>query len=249
MTINKKLKKPNLVIIIPARLRSVRLSKKLVRKINNVPMVVRVAKSAINCKLGDVYVATDSKQIFNLCEKNKINAIITDTNINSGTDRVFSAYKKLKKHFDLIVNLQGDLPVFKKELIEKTVGLFADKTTEIASAVCDLESFEINDKNIVKANVVLDKNNEGFAKDFVRLTKFQKNFYHHIGLYVYNSFSLKKFVNLKQTFNEVDRSLEQMRALDNKMNIKVVKLKSNPPSVDTLEDLKKIRLLFKNNNS
>ena len=117
MTINKKLKKPNLVIIIPARLRSVRLSKKLVRKINNVPMVVRVAKSAINCKLGDVYVATDSKQIFNLCEKNKINAIITDTNINSGTDRVFSAYKKLKKHFDLIVNLQGDLPVFKKELM------------------------------------------------------------------------------------------------------------------------------------
>ena len=112
-----------------------------------------------------------------------------------------------------------------------------------------MESFEINDKNIVKANVVLDKNNEGFAKDFVRFTKSQKNFYHHIGLYVYSSFSLKKFVNLKQTFNEVDRSLEQMRALDNKMNIKVVKLKSNPPSVDTLEDLKKIRLLFKNNNS
>ena len=72
MTINKKLKKPNLVIIIPARLRSVRLSKKLVRKINNVPMVVRVAKSAINCKLGDVYVATDSKQIFNLCKKIKL---------------------------------------------------------------------------------------------------------------------------------------------------------------------------------
>ena len=66
----------------------------------------------------------------------------------------------------MIVNLQGDLPVFKKDLIEKTVGLFADKKTEIASAVCDLESFEINDKNIVKANVVLDKNNEGFAKDF-----------------------------------------------------------------------------------
>ena len=63
------------------------------------------------------------------------------------------------------------------------------------------------------------------------------------------TFALTKFVNLKQTFNEVDRSLEQMRALDNKMNIKVVKLKSNPPSVDTLEDLKKIRLLFKNNNS
>ena len=69
MTINRKLKKENLVIIIPARLKSERLSEKLLRKINNVPMILRVAKSAINYKLGDVYVATDSKKIFNLCKK------------------------------------------------------------------------------------------------------------------------------------------------------------------------------------
>ena len=66
MTIKKKLK--NLVIIIPARLMSERLSKKLLRKIDKVPMIVRVAKSAISCKLGEVYVATDSKQIFNICK-------------------------------------------------------------------------------------------------------------------------------------------------------------------------------------
>ncbi|MBD23215.1 MAG: 3-deoxy-manno-octulosonate cytidylyltransferase [Alphaproteobacteria bacterium] len=249
MTIKKKLKKPNLVIIIPARLRSERLSKKLLRKINNIPMILRVAKSAINCNLGDVYVATDSKQIFNLCKKNNVNSIITKSNIKSGTDRVFSAYKILKKKYDLIVNLQGDLPIFEKELIKKTSDLFLDNKTDIASAVCNLLSSEINDKNIVKAKVKLDKNNEGFAKDFLRTIQNKENFYHHIGLYVYSPDSIKKFVNLNQTQNETKRSLEQMRAIDNKMNLKVVKFKSNPPSVDTLEDLKKIRLLFKNNYS
>ena len=102
---------------------------------------------------------------------------------------------------------------------------------------------------MIKANVILDKKNEGFAKDFVRVIKSKKNFYHHIGLYIYTPISLEKYVNLKQTSNEINRSLEQMRAIDNKMKIKVVKLKNNPPSVDTMEDLKKIRLLFKNNNS
>ena len=249
MTINKNLKKPNLVIIIPARLNSKRLSKKLLRNIDNVPMILRVAKSAINCEIGQVYVATDSKQISNLCKKNNINFIITKNNIKSGTDRVFSAYKTLKKKFDLIVNLQGDLPIFEKELIKKTINLFLDDKTDIASAVCNLESSEIRDKNIVKAKVILNKNNEGFAKDFVRLTNSKKNFYHHIGLYIYSPSSLEKFVNLEQTRNEIDRSLEQMRAIDNMMKIKVIKLKNNPPSVDTLDDLKKIRLLFKNNYS
>ena len=249
MTINRKLKKENLVIIIPARLKSERLSEKLLRKINNVPMILRVAKSAINYNLGDVYVATDSKKIFNLCKKSHVNSVMTQANIKSGTDRVFSAYKALNKKYDFIVNLQGDLPIFKKELIEKTVNLFFDDKTDIASAVCNLENSEIRDTNIVKANVILDEKNEGFAKDFVRVIKSKKNFYHHIGLYIYTPISLENYVNLKQTSNEINRSLEQMRAIDNKMMIKVVKLKNNPPSVDTMEDLKKIRLLFKNNNS
>ena len=141
--------------------------------------------------------------------------------------------------------MQGDLPIFEKELIKKTAALFLDKKTEISSAVCDLESSEINDKNIVKTNVQLDEKNEGFAKDFLRSINTKVNHYHHIGLYIYSPISLKKFVNLSQTDNEIDRSLEQMRAIDNGINIKVVKLKSNPPSVDTLEDLKKFVCFLK----
>ena len=78
----------------------------------------------------------------------------------------------------------------------------------------------------------------------MRFTKSQKNFYHHIGLYVYSSFSLKKFVNLKQTFNEVDRSLEQMRAFENYMRIHVGFVNSKPLSVDTEQDYIKVKELM-----
>ena len=182
--INKKNK--SLLIIIPARLDSTRLSKKLIRKISGVPMIIRVAESALKTKLGDVLVATDSKQIQNLCKNEKVDSVITPTDIKSGTDRVHYAYKKIKRKYDLILNLQGDLPIFTKEVIEKTVGLFNDKKTEIGSAVCDLHTSEFEDKNIVKAKVLFENNNEGFAIDFCRIIKNHKFFYHHIGLYIYS---------------------------------------------------------------
>ena len=243
--INKKNK--SLLIIIPARLDSKRLSKKLIRKISGVPMILRVAQSATNTNLGDVIVATDSKQIQNLCKKQKVDSIITPTDIKSGTDRVYYAYEKLRKKYDLIVNLQGDLPIFNLEVLKKTVNLFNDKKTEIGSAVCDLHTGEFKDKNIVKAKVILDRNNEGFAIDFCRIIENNEFFYHHIGLYIYSHDSLKKFIELSQSENEIKRKLEQMRAMDNNMKIKLVKVKEIPPSVDTLDDLKKIRLLFRKN--
>ena len=125
--------------------------------------------------------------------------------------------------------------------------MFNDKKTEIGSAVCDLHTSEFKDKNVVKAKVKLDRNNEGFAIDFCRIIENKEFFYHHIGLYIYSHDSLKKFVKLSQSQNEIKRKLEQMRAMDNNIKIKLVKVKEIPPSVDTLEDLKKIRLLFRKN--
>ena len=242
-----KKKNKSLLIIIPARLNSTRLSRKLIRKISGVPMIIRVAQSAINTNLGDVIVATDSKLIQNLCKKQKVDSIITPMDIKSGTDRVYYAYEKLRRKYDLIVNLQGDLPIFNKEVLENTVSLFNDKKTEIGSAICDLHTSEFKDKNVVKAKVTLNRNNEGFAIDFCRTIENKEFFYHHIGLYIYSHDSLKKFVKLSQSENEIKRKLEQMRAMDNNMKIKLVKVKEIPPSVDTFEDLKKIRLLFRKN--
>ena len=245
----KKIKKnQKVLILIPARFKSERLKNKLLRRIDKVPMIIRVAQNASRTKLGKVIIATDSEKIIKICNQYKINSIITNKDHQSGTDRIFEAFQKKKERIDLIVNLQGDLPLFDKKLIFKTIELFNDKNTEIGSAVCDLDKEEINDQNIVKAKVILDKDNCGFALDFRRKINSRKNFYHHIGIYIYRPSILKKFVSYPRTFNEKKRKLEQMRAMDNSINIKLVKLSYNPPSVDTIEDLKKIRLLFKKNN-
>ena len=103
---------------------------------------------------------------------------MTKSSHKSGTDRVYEVYKILNKDFDLIINLQGDLPIFKKDLLEKTTKLFSDDSVDIGSAVCDLEDSEINDNNIVKARVVLDDYDEGFALDFMRTADCTKNIYH-----------------------------------------------------------------------
>ena len=174
MTIKNK-KTLNTIIIIPARIDSSRL-KKAVKNISGLPMIVRVAQNAENLKMGRVIVGTDSREIYNECEKNNLEAMMTKSSHKSGTDRVYEVYKILNKDFDLIINLQGDLPIFKKDLLEKTTKLFSDDSVDIGSAVCDLEDSEINDNNIVKARVVLDDYDEGFALDFMRTVDCTKIF-------------------------------------------------------------------------
>ena len=243
MTIKNK-KTLNNVIIIPARIDSSRLKKKLLRNISGLPMIVRVAQNAENLKMGRVIVGTDSREIYNECEKNNLEVMMTKSSHKSGTDRVYEVYKILNKDFDLIINLQGDLPIFKKDLLEKTTKLFSDDSVDIGSAVCDLEDSEINDNNIVKARVVLDDYDEGFALDFMRTVDCTKNIYHHIGVYIYKASTLKKFVSLNQTSNEISLKLEQLRALDNNIQIDVVFANSKPIGVDTNEDFLEIKKLM-----
>lgn len=245
--INKIKKNLRAIIIIPARLESKRLKRKLLRKISGKQMIIRVAETAKRLNLAEVYVATDSSEIFNLCRKHDINAFMSINEHKSGTDRVFEAYKGIDKKFDIIINLQGDLPLFKKELIENTINLFRDQKVDIGSAVCNLEKQEISDQNIVKAQVNIIEN-EGYAMDFRRKIKSLKNQYHHIGIYAFKSDILEQIIGLEQTNNEIKRKLEQMRAIDNGYKIKVFKIDYNPPSVDTIDDLMKIRLIFRKNN-
>jgi 3-deoxy-manno-octulosonate cytidylyltransferase (CMP-KDO synthetase) len=211
-------------------------------------MIVRVARNAKNLRIGRVIVGTDSREIYDECQKNNIETVITMTSHKSGTDRVFEVYNKIKEEFDLVVNLQGDLPIFKKELFKKMIKLFSDKSVDMGSAVCDLNEEEIEDNNIVKAKVKLDKDNTGYALDFLRKINCKNNMYHHIGVYIYRPNVLKEFVTLPQSEKERSRSLEQMRAMDNNYKIKLVKVSHNPPSVDTIDDLKKIRLHFEKND-
>ena len=94
---NKNKKKNEILIAIPARLKSTRLKHKLLRKIHGIPMIIRVAENAIKTNLGEVVVATDSKRILNICNLYKVSCVLTDLSHPSGTDRIFEAYKLKKK--------------------------------------------------------------------------------------------------------------------------------------------------------
>tara|TARA_B100000989_G_C19529822_1_gene468961 strand:- start:1244 stop:1888 length:645 start_codon:yes stop_codon:yes gene_type:complete len=209
-------------------------------------MIVRVANLAKSLKLGEVLVASGNEKISAILNKFNIDSVLTENSHISGTDRIFEAFKKIKiKKINLIINLQGDIPYFSKELISRLIFLMKDKTIDIGTAVTELKKNDLKNLNIVKAHAVLNKLGIGKAKDFNRTVDSLKNNHHHIGVYAFKPESLEMFVKLDSSASEKKRNLEQMRALDNKMNLKVIKVLETPLSVDTLDDLKVARNFFK----
>ena len=140
------------------------------------------------------------------------------------------------------------MPYFKKELLTETLSLLEDDQVDIGTAACLLDPADYKNPNVVKVQVSF-KNKQGFAQDFNRKVKSVNQCYHHVGIYAFRPKSLENFVMLRQSKNEKQRRLEQMRALDNGMKIKVALINSKPFSVDTKEDLKKIRNFLKHKNN
>ena len=111
------------VVIIPARLASTRLPQKVLADIVGIPMIVRVAKQVLKSSIKDVFVACDSEKIANVVSSYGIKTILTDADLPSGTDRVYQAYQKLGKDYDIIINVQGDLPLLDPNNIELLISL------------------------------------------------------------------------------------------------------------------------------
>ena len=236
----------NTAIIIPTRLGAKRFPNKPLAKINNVPMITHVFNRAKESKVGEVFVATPDNEIFQVVELNGGKAILTKDNHPSGSDRVYEAYtKKLESNVDLIINLQGDMPNIKPNAISKLVKLMRNNNCDIGT----LASYIINKNDIVNPNVVkvhLDEvlNDDNFleAKDFFRVKKdlSDKKIYHHIGIYAFTSTALTKYVKFARSKLEIERNLEQMRAMENDLVIKVGLWNSTPLGVDTENDLIKV---------
>ena len=237
----------NTAIIIPSRLAARRFPNKPLVKINNVPMIIHVLNKAIEARVGEVFVATPDVEIFNIVNNNGGNAILTKHNHGSGSDRIYEVYsKKLERNTDLIINLQGDMPNIKPHNISKLVKLMKNNNCDIGTLASNIkDKSEIIDPNIVKVltNQTLKENNFIIAKDFFRTKKDLSNekIYHHIGLYIFTKDALSRYVKLVRSKLEIERNLEQMRAIENSMIIKVGLADSIPLSVDTEEDLIKVR--------
>ena len=238
------------LILIPSRMAATRLPGKPLLQINNLSIVSHVFKRAEEANIGEVVVATEDHEILEEVLKNGGRAVLTSSKHKTGTDRIFEAYKKLDiKNIDYILNLQGDEPNIYKEDIINLNNLMIKGDAKIGTLAALIKENKILDnKNAVKVTTEskLEKNNFPTAINFSRedISKINENTYHHIGIYSYKASILEKFVSLSQTKNEIENSLEQLRALDNKIKINVALAKSSPIGVDTEEDYLAIKKIM-----
>ena len=242
------------IILIPSRLAATRLPNKPLLKINDISIINHVYQKAKSSNIGEVFVASGDKEIFDEVKKIDGKCILTEKEHQTGTDRIFEAYQKLEiKDVDYIINLQGDEPMIDIEDIQNLNRNAIKNKSEIATLAC-----KINDKNVLKKNnivkVITDKKisyeNISTANNFSRKIPFNnnENIYHHIGIYIYKVSILEKFVNLKQSKNEIDQRLEQLRAIDNNMKINVILANSSPIGVDTEEDFLELKKIMNYKN-
>ena len=235
--------------IIPSRLSATRLPGKPLLKINDLSIISHVFRRAQEANIGEVIVATEDEEILEDVVKNGGRAILTGKSHKTGTDRIYEAFQKLNlKDVDLIMNLQGDEPEINiKDIISLNKKMINSqcKIGTLASKIKDLK--DLDNKNIVKVITKenLDKNDFSEAISFLRSSSKTINIYHHIGIYCYTVETLKKFIELNQSKNEIENRLEQLRALDNNININVALANKSPIGVDTMEDYLAIKKIMK----
>ncbi len=237
------------IILIPSRLSASRLPNKPLLKINNKSIINHVYEKGYSTNIGEVYVATSDKEIFDEVLKNKGRCILTKKEHMTGTDRIFEAYENLKrKDIDYIINLQGDEPMIDMNDIVNLYNFAIQYNPNIATLACKLERKNFENQNVVKVitNEDIEKNKFSSAKNFFRIMEDTKleNVFHHIGIYIYKVSILEKFVSLKQSSNELKFKLEQLRALENNIKIDVIFGNSIPIGVDTNEDYLEIKKLM-----
>lgn len=245
--------KKNVLVIIPVRLASTRLPNKPLADIVGKSMIQRVYEQACEANLGEVVIACDGEEIAREVEKFGGKYVLTDPDLPSGTDRIYAAYEKIKeeKEFDIVVNLQGDLPTIDPKVIVSAAEAAFDEGCDFATVASKITNKdEIINPNVVKIVIAFKEENLGralyFSRSAIPYSKKDEDYFHHIGIYAYKTKALEKFVALTPSFLEKRESLEQLRALENDMKINVKIVDAHPLSVDTQEDLDVIIGLVKN---
>jgi len=237
---------------IPSRYGSTRFPAKPLALIAGQPMIRHVYQCASLCpEISGVYVVTDDDRIKDCVEGFGGKAVMTKKEHQSGTDRIAEAVQILGlKDDDLVVNVQGDQPLFDPSIISRLIApLVKDPSIPMSTVVCRLtDEEEIRNINIVK--VVMD--NEGFALYFSRSAvpfyrdfKSENVYYKHLGFYAYRKGFLLKFSGLPAGALESAEKLEQLRALEFGYRIKVVETIHDSVEVDTPEDVQKVERMLK----
>ncbi|HDN97915.1 MAG TPA: 3-deoxy-manno-octulosonate cytidylyltransferase [bacterium] len=242
-----------IVCVIPARYGSERLPGKVLYEIKGKTVLQHVYERAKKIKyFSKIIIATDDERVKSAAEKFGAEAVITPKFCRTGSDRVAEVVKDMD--VEIAVNIQADEPFLPKEAVEKPLLLLLkDKSLNVAtSAVKIRKKEELYDPNIVK--VVLDKDNFAlyFSRSLIPFPRiyfsddklpYLKNvvFYKHIGVYIFRKDFLMEFSKMETSFLEKIEKLEQLRIMENGYKIKVVVIKKDSPSVDTIQDIKRLR--------
>ena len=236
-------------IIIPTRLAAVRLPNKPLLKIGDKPMIVWVAENATKAAaisdIGDVFVACADQEIANVLSDYGYKSLLVEQPLETGTDRVFYGAQMLKnKSYKYILNVQGDLPFVSASNINGALDALRSNNCDIGTVVSPINDIKkISDPNVVKAVI----------GDNLRALYFTRGispygdgtFYEHIGVYAYTIEALDKFIHFNRTTLENRERLEQLRAMENGLDIFVNVVKDVPISIDTEYDLNVAREFIK----
>lgn len=245
----------NIVGIIPARFASTRLMGKPLAKIGGKPMIQHTYESALKSKLlSEIIIAVDDEKVFEIVKDFGANAVMTPKDIPTGSDRLAYVIES-RKDAEIIVNIQGDEPFIPGRMIDEAIEpLLFDKNVEVstlAKRITDVE--ELKSASIPK--VVFDYNNYAmyFSRSPIPFVREGKSYsdklkrteiFKHIGLYVYKRDALLRFTSLMPTDLEIAEKLEQLRMLENGFKIKIVVSEFESISVDTPEDLDRVRRYY-----
>lgn len=244
----------NPLIVIPSRLKATRLPNKPLALIAGEPMIAHVWRRAVAAGVGPVVVAAGDQEIVDIITGLGGSAVLTDPALPSGSDRVHAAAEKVDPDhdFDVIINLQGDLPTLDPAILQAVLKPLAVPAVDIATLANEFHD-ETDARNDADVKIVLalrDNDTLGrclyFSREPVPWGEARR--WHHIGIYAYRRTSLARFITLPVHPLEEAEKLEQLRALADGMRIDAAIVHSTPFGVDTPADLEKARAVIGKSN-
>lgn len=237
-----------IVGVIPARLNSSRLPRKVLRLICGQPMIQHVYQQARQCDLlDDLVVATDAEEVRHICDSLSIPAIMTSPDHASGTDRVFEVAGRCNA--DVVVNIQGDEPLLSGEHVERLVSPFVDDAVQVSTLRVPLADHERANPNVVKVVCNLAGDALYFSRSMIPFDRDGTSripCYKHLGFYAYRRTALQQFHGWGASDLESTERLEQLRFLDHGVPIRTIDAPFATTGVDTEDDLRLVEQILNN---
>jgi 3-deoxy-manno-octulosonate cytidylyltransferase (CMP-KDO synthetase) len=236
----------NAIAVIPARLASTRLPRKMLRDLGGKPLIVRVYEAVRSSPLlSDVIVAADCDEILSICAQHGCHARLTSTSHRSGTERVHEIACSVSA--DIYLNVQGDEPLTRPEHIGALLSVMQDAKVQVGTLKTQAQAPDIHNPSAVK--VVCDKSGSAlyFSRAAIPHDRDGSNpaIFKHLGFYAYRKPALDRFVSLPESFLERTERLEQLRFLENGIPIHVAETPYDTVGVDTEEDLQRVEEILR----